>query len=705
DDGDNQSIEVGAKFQSDTGGYITGIRFYKSAANTGIHRGNLWSSTGTLLATATFTNESNSGWQQVFFDSPVLITANTTYVASYFAPAGRYSGDAGFFTNAGVDTPPLHALANGVDGANGIYLYGSSSTFPTNSGNGANYWVDVIYSPSYSITGTITGPGGAGATINAAGPVTTSTTTDASGNYSFSFMTNGSYTLTPNNTGFAFTPQSQSVLVNGSNAIAPVFVASAQTFTLSGTISGTGGSGATVSLSGVATATTTADTTGSYSFAGLANGSYTVAPTKSGFTITPSSQPVTISGANATANFAAVAQTFTLSGIISGAGGSGATVSLSGAATATTTADTTGSYSFAGLVNGSYTVAPTKSGFIITPSSQPVTISGTNATANFSSAAQTFTITGTISGSGGAGATVKLTGASTLTATANSAGAYTFSSLTNGSYTVTPTKAGYIMTPEGQTVTLSGASKTANFASAQTYSISGTISGSGRSGATVTLTGATTATTTTSTTGVYSFLVTNGSYVVTPSKVGFSFTPGSQTVIVSGGNKAANFSSAVQTFTITGTISGSGGAGATVKLTGASTLTTTANSAGAYTFSSLANGSYTVTPFKSGYIMTPAGQSVNLSGTNKAANFSSAAQTFTISGTISGGGRSGATVKLTGTATATTTSSSSGAYSFTGVTNGSYTVTPSKSGHLYTPGNRSTNVNSGNVTGLNFSSF
>jgi hypothetical protein len=105
DDGDNQSIEVGVKFRSDTSGYITGIRFYKNASNTGVHLGNLWSSAGTLLATATFMNESSSGWQQAFFDSPVLIAANTTYVASYFAPAGRYSGDAGFFTNAGVDAP------------------------------------------------------------------------------------------------------------------------------------------------------------------------------------------------------------------------------------------------------------------------------------------------------------------------------------------------------------------------------------------------------------------------------------------------------------------------------------------------------------------------------------------------------------------------------------------------------------------------
>jgi carboxypeptidase family protein len=77
----------------------------------------------------------------------------------------------------------------------------------------------------------------------------------------------------------------------------------------------------------------------------------------------------------------------------------------------------------------------------------------------------TYTITGTISGAGGSGATVKLTGAATATATANSSGVYTFSGVANGSYTVTPTKTGYVFTPASQAVTVSGANATANFSS------------------------------------------------------------------------------------------------------------------------------------------------------------------------------------------------------------------------------------------------
>ena len=81
---DPHAVEVGVKFRADSSGYIAGIRFYKSTMNVGPHTGNLWSSTGTLLETANFTNEGTSGWQQVIFSSPVAIVANTTYVASCF---------------------------------------------------------------------------------------------------------------------------------------------------------------------------------------------------------------------------------------------------------------------------------------------------------------------------------------------------------------------------------------------------------------------------------------------------------------------------------------------------------------------------------------------------------------------------------------------------------------------------------------------
>jgi len=132
------------KFRSDVNGTITGIRFYKGAADTSTHTGSLWSSTGALLATGTFSGETGSGWQQLNFSTPVAINANTTYVASYHTNAG-FSYTWGGMLNAGIDNPPLHALKDGVDGPNDIYADGSGGAFPTQTYWGYNYWVDVVF--------------------------------------------------------------------------------------------------------------------------------------------------------------------------------------------------------------------------------------------------------------------------------------------------------------------------------------------------------------------------------------------------------------------------------------------------------------------------------------------------------------------------------------------------------------------------------
>jgi len=156
DSGDTSSIELGVKFKADSAGTITGVRFYKAAANQGVHTGSLWSSTGTRLAQATFTGESGSGWQTVTFSSPIAVTAGTTYVASYFAPQGHYSA-----TNAGlstaVDNGLLHTIPNATS-SNGVYAYSTVSTFPTSTYAAGNYVVDVLYAPA--APGQVTGVAG-----------------------------------------------------------------------------------------------------------------------------------------------------------------------------------------------------------------------------------------------------------------------------------------------------------------------------------------------------------------------------------------------------------------------------------------------------------------------------------------------------------------------------------------------------------------
>jgi len=214
DANDSNSVELGVKIRASVAGFITGVRFYKGALNTGTHIGNLWTSTGTLLATATFSNETSSGWQQVNFGSAVAINANTTYIASYFAPKGEYSFDANFFTS-GITNGPLRALANGEDGANGVFNYSSGSSFPSRASNGSNYWVDVVFiansagppvanNDSYSTAQgqalTVAAPGVLGNDTSPSGkPLTAVKVTDPA-NGTLTLNADGSFTYTPNST-------------------------------------------------------------------------------------------------------------------------------------------------------------------------------------------------------------------------------------------------------------------------------------------------------------------------------------------------------------------------------------------------------------------------------------------------------------------------------------------------------------------------
>ncbi|HET8925075.1 MAG TPA: choice-of-anchor D domain-containing protein [Candidatus Acidoferrum sp.] len=72
-------------------------------------------------------------------------------------------------------------------------------------------------------------------------------------------------------------------------------------YSISGAISPvSGGAGAVVSLTGAASATTTADGSGNFALTGLPNGTYGITPSHSGFKFTPSSQSMTVNGANVT---------------------------------------------------------------------------------------------------------------------------------------------------------------------------------------------------------------------------------------------------------------------------------------------------------------------------------------------------------------------------------------------------------------------
>ena len=188
----------------------------------------------------------------------------------------------------------------------------------------------------------------------------------------------------------------------------------------------------------------------------------------SNFPVTPGAmQDVAPAGMNAfLANISPAA--YSISGQVTtqGAGLSGVTVTLSGAAAGSTLTDVNGNFLFNNLPGGNtYTVTPSSSSMAFSPSSGTFTNLNSNQTVNFTAAAA-YSISGQVAVSGGgpvAGAAVTLSGAANGMVATSASGYYSFSGLAAGNYTVTPSLAGLTFTPSSQTFNSLNNNQTANF--------------------------------------------------------------------------------------------------------------------------------------------------------------------------------------------------------------------------------------------------
>lgn len=138
---DPKAVELGTRFSSSVPGTVTGIRFYRYVDSPGPHTGSLWDGKGNRLASVTFGNETQSGWQIARLSTPVRIEANAAYVVSYHSQPGRYADDTDYFRPGKTRVSgPLTATA-------GVYAYGTRPAFPTRVWRDSSYFVDVTFAP------------------------------------------------------------------------------------------------------------------------------------------------------------------------------------------------------------------------------------------------------------------------------------------------------------------------------------------------------------------------------------------------------------------------------------------------------------------------------------------------------------------------------------------------------------------------------
>jgi len=234
---------------------------------------------------------------------------------------------------------------------------------------------------------------------------------------------------------------------------------------------------------------------------------------------------------------------------------------------------------------------------------------------------------------------------------------------------------------------------------------------------TVMVSGAGSGTLTTTAAGVFSTSQPNGSYTLTPSLPGYTFFPASQTMAIANGNASVPDFTATpvaSSFTVSGkaTLNGINLPGVAVALTGAGTGSAITDTSGNYSFSGVHSGDCTITPTLAGFSFNPLSQVVTVvNGNASAPDFAATSippatpSTFTLSGaiTLNGAGLSGVTVSITGAGVGSIATGANGAYSFVGVRNGNYVITPSIPGYSFTPSSATFSVHDANIPGLNFS--
>lgn len=128
----DQPVTLGMRFTPKANGQVTGVMYYRNFPGT--VTGQLWTATGTLLASTTF-SDNTAGWKSALFTNPVNVVTGTEYIISYFESAGQYYTSYGFFPKS---FPNYDAPAS-------AYNYGNAVSFPALSFPGSNYFVEPIF--------------------------------------------------------------------------------------------------------------------------------------------------------------------------------------------------------------------------------------------------------------------------------------------------------------------------------------------------------------------------------------------------------------------------------------------------------------------------------------------------------------------------------------------------------------------------------
>jgi hypothetical protein len=385
--------------------------------------------------------------------------------------------------------------------------------------------------PTIPVSGRITWNGEGVPAVNVWG----TSTTNATGHYSFQLVQNGTTTITPTKPGWSFTPATHTVSFITSPQTVN-FTGSPQLFTISGN---TGEPLTTVNYTSdfSGSGSVTSNASGVYSIPDMAFGDNIVlTPYKTGFTYSPASSTVTNITANTTRNFTATQINYSISITITDAGSPLPGVQLYNGSTLISTTYSAGVYTFSLPHGSSMTITPILDGFNFSPISETITsISSATAITFFATAVPRHTVQATVLrnsvGFSGVSIVYSVAGGVSGSILTDASGIASIElNQTTANITFTPTMTGYNMSPTSRTLNgLSGDDNISFNATIQTFSITGNA---GTAGVTITVSGDHTATVTADAAGNFTIPgVPYGSdIVITPTLPGWTFSPTSVNV-------------------------------------------------------------------------------------------------------------------------------------------------------------------------------
>jgi hypothetical protein len=616
------------------------------------------------------------------------------HIATLVVASGN--AGAGSFTSTGDHYGTLRAIAE----AYGVGLLGGSSNAVNGDLSGA-FGHSTTGSIGGVVTDSVTTAAIAGASVSYTGTKGNgSTTTDSGGNYAFSGVAPGSYTVTASAGGH--TTQAASVTVTAGTLSTKNFAMVPTAGSISGTVkdaqttAGLVGASVTCTCGGSATT----GTGGTYSIANVAPGTYSVTFSATGY-VSQTIPGVVVTAGHGTTESPALTEDGSITGqvidSVTHAAIVGATVSCTCQGTNATT-NGSGNYSFLNVApSNTYSVTFSATGYGSQTVNNVMVIAGNTTTVNQALSSQPGVISGNVTDATASG-NPALNGVSVsctcqgTAVTTNSSGNYSFPTVAAGTYSLTFTDPGWVTLTINNVSVTAGNTTTKNAALVEDGSLNGkaidantsapltagTVSCSCRVG-TVPINAA----------GNYSFTnIAPGSYSLTFSDTGYVTLVVNNVAVVAGTLTTTNVA-LTEDGHITGNVTDATASGNPV-LPGVTVTcscqvgATTTDSSGNYAFVNVAPGTYSLTFALSGYVTSTITSVVVSSGSPTIEN-TAMTEDGGFNGIVTDSTSTpiqGVTVTCNGCGVSSATTASDGTYSFPNIAAGTYSLTFSDTGYV-----------------------